>query len=98
MLKQIYSKTMTTVCNICGKEKQTDLSNITVKKNADFNEWDNLIIECDCGSAEVFNLNIPENDTDEPFMTGELPLDEEIQRFYVRILQRIVREDFKRGK
>ena len=97
MLKHVIGTTMTTVCHSCGQEKQTDLSNITVSKN-EFGEWNNLVIECECGSGEVFNLNIPENDTDEPFKTGDLPVEEEIQRYYVRILQRIVRGDFNGGK
>lgn len=97
MLKHIIGTTMTTVCNFCGKEKETDLSNITINKN-EYGEWDNLVIECECGGGEAFNLNITENDTDEPFKTGDLPVEEEIQRHYVRILQRIVRGDFKHGK
>jgi hypothetical protein len=41
-------------------------------------------------------MNIPIDDTDEPFETGDLPIEEEVQRAYVRILMRMVREDLKK--
>lgn len=93
MLKSIQGMDMITQCN-CGKEKTTDLTGVVISKG-DFDQWDNLTVNCECGIAEAFNLNIPIDDTDEPFATGDLPTDEEIQRYYVRLLIRIVRADFQ---
>jgi hypothetical protein len=43
-------------------------------------------------------MNIPVNDTDEDVNTGDLPVEEEVQRHYIRILQREKREDFLANK
>lgn len=72
-----------------------DALDIEVKFLEEFNEYQNVGLRCPCGTKEVFNVNIPVNDTDESFQTGDLPIKEEIQRHYVRILQRLVRADFK---
>lgn len=93
MIKSIVGNIMKTECHKCGKEKEINLDGVVITKN-EFDEWENFVVECECGSGVVYNLNIPEDDTDEPFETGDLPVEEEIQRHYVRILQRMVREDF----
>lgn len=97
MLKDITGNNMTVICNNCKAENTHDLTNRESKFVQEFGEYENLSIECpECESVEAFNMNIPLDDTDEPFATGDLPVDEEIQRAYVRILMRIVREDLKK--
>lgn len=97
MLKGISGTKMTTVCNFCGHEQTTNLDGVVLRKN-ELDEYDNLNVVCpNCGSGEVFNLNIPADDIDEPFQTGDLPTEEEIQRYYVRYLMRLVRQDFVEG-
>jgi hypothetical protein len=62
----------------------------------EFGQYENLSFSCPgCQSSEIFNLNIPVNDIDEPFETGDLPESEEIQRYNVRLLIRTARADFK---
>lgn len=88
---------MISECVNCEKTIITDLTDRTIVKNEEFDQWETFNVECSCGSIEMFNMNIPENDTDEPFSseTEDLPVEEEVQRHYVRILQRLVRSDFK---
>lgn len=96
MLKSIIDNTAEVHCNSCSNVIYFDLTNVELKYSEEFGEYENFAVECGiCNTAEIFNMNIPVNDTDEPFATGDLPTEEEIQRYYVRLLQRIVREDFK---
>jgi hypothetical protein len=96
MLKEIIGNNMTVICNNCKTETIHDLSGITARFSPEFGEYENLSFLCPgCQSIESFNMNIPVDDTDEPFMTGDLPVDEETQRYYVRILMRIAREDLQ---
>ena len=85
---------MLTVCYKCGSEITIDLTGKIIEKD-EWGNWKQFNVECACGTVEGFNLNIPLDDLDEPFETGDLPLNEEIQRFYVRILQRLIRADLK---
>lgn len=96
MLSAIKDDVATIKCGKCNNEFDVDLSNITCEFSDEFNEYENLYVTCEkCGTVEVFNMNIPVDDVDEDFKTGDLPVSEEIQRHYVRILQRLVRGDFK---
>ncbi|SEH78562.1 hypothetical protein SAMN05192559_104105 [Halobacillus karajensis] len=97
MLKGIRETVLEIECSGCGSVYYTDVNGITLKKN-EFNEYQNLALKCtDCGDYELFNVNIPIDDIEEGIETGELPVDEEVQRHYVRILQRLVRADLKGG-
>jgi hypothetical protein len=95
MIVSLINGQLETECTFCGNIKITDTSVMPpLKKLDEFNEYENINIPCDCGSVKVLNMNIPVNDTDEPFEMGELPLKEEIQRYYLRLLIREIREDF----
>jgi len=94
MLKEIIGDNMVVVCNNCQAENSYNVSEKTVSFSPEFNEFENLNFECPgCHTIEIFNMNIPANDTDENFMSGDLPIGEEIQRYYVRLLMRIARPD-----
>ena len=94
MLKDIIGDNMTVVCNNCQTENIFNVSEKTVIFSPEFNEYENLSFECPgCHTIETFNMNIPVNDTDEIFESGDLPIGEEIQRYYVRLLMRIARPD-----
>lgn len=98
MLKELMDKKLTIQCESCGYENNIDVSGMIKRFIPEFGEFENLVVECpstECKSIEVFNMNIPVNDTDEPFETGDLPVEEEIQRYYLRLLIREIREDFK---
>jgi hypothetical protein len=94
MLQSLTGNIMTTICDHCGDEKITDLTNTVTGKDS-LDQWECLYVPCSCGSGQAFNMNIPVDDTDEPFATGDLPIDEEVQRYYLRLLIRMVREDFR---
>ena len=95
MLKYIRDKVLYIECNNCGHEYDESTEGKVCKFDDEFGEYENYQTMCpNCGGFEVYNVNIPVNATDEPFATGDLPLKEEIQRYYVRILIRLVREDF----
>lgn len=99
MLKEIKGNNMTVVCNNCKTE---NIFNVAARKSQhliEFDQFENLDFECpSCHSVEIFNMNIPINDTDEHFKTGDLSEGEEIQRHYVRILMRITRDDLRPKK
>ena len=64
--------------------------------NEEFGEYENIVVQCpSCNTFELLNMNIPLNDIDDGVETGELSVEEEVNRHYIRILQRIVREDLK---
>jgi phage minor structural protein len=91
------SATSSIQCKTCGFENNIDVTGVNKQYIAEFEEYENLAVVCpnpECKSIEVFNMNIPVNDTDETFETGELPVGEEIQRYYLRLLIREIREDF----
>lgn len=95
MLLSIENKTMRIVCNVCGTITDHDLTGVKSVFLEEFQEYDNLSFSCPgCLSSEVFNVNIPVDDIMEPFESGDLPPEEEIQRFYVRLLIRMTRDDF----
>lgn len=97
MLKEITGNNMTVICNNCNALNVYDLTSRESVFLQEFGEYENLNFDCPfCDTIESFNMNIPINDTDEPFATGDLPIEEEVQRAYVRILMRMVREDLKK--
>jgi hypothetical protein len=99
MILSLINGLLETECTFCGIIKITDTTVIpTLKKLEEFNEYENINIPCDCGAVKVINMNIPVNDTDEDVNTGDLPVEEEVQRHYIRILQREKREDFLANK
>jgi hypothetical protein len=96
MLESIIDRIMFLSCNVCKQRYQALIPNRTIRFLEEFGEYENLYVECpNCQTIEVFNMNIPVNDTDEPLATGDLPIEEEVQRYYVRLLMRYVREDLK---
>jgi hypothetical protein len=94
MVEGLNGTVLTVRCANCNKEVRRDMVDVVSNFLPEFNQYENVVVECTCGSLTVVNVNIPENDTDEPFETGELPLEEEIARHYVRSLQREIRADF----
>lgn len=97
MLKEIAGNNMTVICNNCNALNVYDLTGRESVFLQEFGEYENLNFDCPfCDTIESFNMNIPIDDTDEPFETGDLPIEEEVQRAYVRILMRMVREDLKK--
>lgn len=99
MLKEITGNNMIVICNNCQIENHFDLTDRKSTFLEEFGEYENLSFECPgCHSIESFNMNIPIDDIDEPFETGDLPIDEEIQRHYVRVLMRMTRDDLKPKK
>jgi hypothetical protein len=80
-------------CNNCQTQYESPYApGVVLKFLEEFNAYENFASEpCpNCGTIELFNMNIPVNDTD-----GDLPANEETQRYYVRLLIRDAREDFK---
>lgn len=97
MIKEIKGNDMIIGCNNCKQENNFNLSQKKSIFLEEFGEYENLSFKCpECQAVEFYNMNIPLDDTDEPFATGDLPIEEEVQRAYVRILMRIVREDLKK--
>lgn len=97
MIKEIKGNDIIIGCNNCSLENHFDVSQRKSSFREDFDEYENISFECPgCQTVEIYNMNIPIDDIDEPFETGDLPVDEEIQRAYVRILMRIIREDLKK--
>ena len=98
MLKAIEGMKAIILCPNCNNETEHDLAGKTSIFLEEFGEWDNISFSCShCPTEKIINMNIPINDTDENFSTGDLPIEEETQRYYVRILQRIVRQDLAPG-
>ena len=96
MLASVSGSQLDIKCNYCNHSFHQDVQDTTLPYLDEFQEFENLTVQCpNCQVMETFNVNIPENDTDEPYESGELPLKEEIQRYYVRLLIRLVRADFK---
>ncbi|SDO78776.1 hypothetical protein [Halobacillus aidingensis] len=95
-LTSIEGNIMTSLCSKCGNETTTDISNDVVGKD-EFGFWKGYRVKCQtegCPRIMFYNLNLPLDAEDEPFESGDLPLEEEVQRYYVRLLIRTVREDF----
>ncbi|MBN8236825.1 hypothetical protein JF544_16320 [Halobacillus kuroshimensis] len=95
MLRVIKDNQAKVKCVNCGTVTNHDVAGLEVPFLEEFSEYENVVLGCTCGTMEVFNVNIPIDAEDENFETGELPLEEEIQRYYVRILQRLVRPDLR---
>lgn len=88
----------TVACNKCGVEYTGDISSITLKFQEEFREYENLYFRCpNCPTVEGFNMNLPLDELDDEIPTYEMPVEEEIQRYYVRLAMRIVREDLKQS-
>lgn len=95
MLKGINGNVLTITCNNCKSENNFDVLKMKSTFSVEDNEYENLSFSCPgCQSVEIFNMNIPVDDTEERFSTGDLPQNEEIQRYYVRLLIRMTRADF----
>ena len=94
MLKNISENKLTIACNKCGETYYADVTGMVLEKT-ELGEYQNPVFECPhCEGLELFNVNIPADDTEEPVSTGELPIEDEVQRHYVRVLMRLVRKDF----
>lgn len=95
MLKSIQGKLLTTQCK-CGVERTESTEGVVLKYLDEFSEYENYMTKpCpSCGLIEGYNMNIPLDAIDEPFMSGDLPESEEVQRYYVRVLIRLARQDF----
>jgi len=94
MIKSISGMTMISECHVCKRENSTDLNGKTVRKN-EFDQWDTFNVVCPCGSAFAYNLGISDEDIDKDLATGDVSANFEVCRHYVRLLIRIVREDWK---
>jgi hypothetical protein len=98
MLKAIQDTKAIILCPNCNNETEHDLAGKRAVFLEEFGEYENIYFQCPfCPTVKAINMNIPINDTDENFASGDLPVEEEIQRYYVRILQRLVREDLAPG-
>ena len=98
MLNQIKETVATITCDNCGTIGYLDLSEITCKFLPEFNEYENLYYICpSCESVTSYNMNLPLSELDDEIPTYEMPLEEEIQRYYVRLAMRMVREDLKQS-
>lgn len=94
MITAIRDNQMTIKCP-CGASR-TENINLEVKAyDTQFDEYSNYMTGAcpECGTIEGYNLNLSP-DPDEEDTIDNLSTDEEVQRYYVRLLQRIVREDF----
>lgn len=95
MLKAINGMTATILCPNCKNEADHNLAGKSSVFLEEFGEYENIPFACPhCPTVKVINMNIPVNDTDEDFASGDLPVQEETQRFFVRIMQRLIRADF----
>ncbi|MDL4842843.1 hypothetical protein [Aquibacillus rhizosphaerae] len=96
MIVGIKNRNVDVECDSC-KHLYSDKAEAPgqVKKYLEeFGEYENYIVKCPvCDYQETYNMNIPINDTDEPIATGDISEREEVQRYYVRYLMRLVRED-----
>lgn len=98
MLKSFQGHTLDIECNQCKSLYQENVEGITSPFLEEHGEYENLIFRCPvCQEYEGFNLNLPMDDADEPIETYEMPLEEEVQRYYVRLLILTIREDFKQN-
>ena len=80
----------------CEADQDINTDGVTSHFNKDFGEFENLVVQCtQCETYECFNMNMPFDDVDDGVQTRELPIGEEVNRHYVRVLQRMIREDFK---
>lgn len=97
MLTGVVGTRLEITCSGCDFVYHKDVNGLTLDKN-EFNEYQNLVTQCGkCGEYELFNMNIPLDDTGDGVKTGEISLNEEVQRHYVRVVQRLTRADFKKG-
>jgi hypothetical protein len=98
LLKTFVNSTLEIKCNTCGAEFSTLIdSGYTSNFQPEFNAYTNFNSNpCpSCKSIEVFNMNIPTDETAESDAEAEMPYEEINQRHYVRQLIKAVREDFK---
>lgn len=94
MLKEIRGNILINECHHCKALNEYDITGLRSEYLEEFGEYENLGFSCpNCDSSIVFNMNIPTDDIDEPFASGDLPEAEEIQRYYVRLLMRMTRAD-----
>ena len=96
MLKSIQDKNLTIWCQ-CGTERVESAEGVSLKFLPEFGEYQNYMSSpCpNCGIVEGYNMNLPLDELEDEIPTYEMPEEEEIQRYYVRLLIRLCREDFK---
>lgn len=97
MITAIRGNQMTIKCP-CGASRAENIDLEVKTYDTQFGEYFNYMTGAcpDCGTIEGYNLNLSA-DPDEEDTIDNLPTDEEVQRYYIRLLQRIVREDFVNG-
>lgn len=59
MLVNLNGNNLNSKCLNCKGDLTTDLTDYDIKKN-EFNENENLVINCDCGGGTVYNMNVPD--------------------------------------
>lgn len=95
MIKSIIGTILTFECPVCHVASTYDVSGITIEFSEEFNEYLMLDLPCSCGSITSVNLNIPVDESEENLDLDDIETEDEITRFYTRLLQRMIRADFK---
>lgn len=96
MIKNVKGTKLFSTCRSCEKDIEFDFKGIELKYLPEYDQYENLPIQCECGVFEIFNMNIPEDEKDEAHLADIMPEDEKIQRRFIRMLQREIRADFKK--
>ena len=79
----IFDKTENIIirdCLVCKTTHQVDISNREVRWLEEYQEWENLAVECSCGAVEFFNMNLPADEK----TYDELPYKEALTRLAVQ--------------
>lgn len=101
MLTHIEGRTLHITCSSCLANHTEDVPlDAVFRFIPEFGEYENYkTTPCPtCGNVEVLNLNIPSDETEDEALTiVDLPIEEETQRYYIRLLQRMGREDWQNG-
>jgi hypothetical protein len=94
----IKKSVLETKCR-CGAIQKTDVIGKVSKFIEEFGEYENIVVQCPaCKTYELLNMNIPLDDMEDGVKTGDISVEEEVNRYYIRVLQRLIREDFKQSQ
>ncbi|ARK32115.1 hypothetical protein [Halalkalibacter krulwichiae] len=98
MIERFSQDTLYQICSHCGTKNTIKLNyGLTVLFDNEKNEYSNLRLpQCECGSIEVLNMNIENEEFDyDEIEALNIPFKEIVHRKYVRDIILLHREDFK---
>lgn len=85
-IKKVEGQTIVIECDHCNDDHTIAIDNTQLKFLPEFNQYENLNLQCPCGMTYVLNMNLPDDEYDESDL---IPDDEWHQRHIIKNIRKM---------